>query len=170
MLTESLVSVLTPGRAARTGGHQRLIRGCSHVHKKYEVIEQESDTIELSRGKSIWWLGLSLDMDSNFLTQLNHVNDAVHFELYHCVNWLYYDPWKYKWNVQVCNYLKAESFLLTNSKSVNNVKSEWMSGSGWTLQLINVETLFVKIFEYCDYVHQLFASECIWWKILPSIY
>ena len=46
----------------------------------------------------------------------------------------------------------------THLKSVNNAES----GSGWISLLINVEPFFVKIFEYCDYVHQLFASECIW--------
>ena len=53
----------------------------------------------------------------------------------------------------------------THLKSVNNA-----GGSGWISLLINVQPFFVKIFEYCDYVHQLFASECIWWIILPSMY
>ena len=43
-------------------------------------------------------------------------------------------------------------------KSLNNAES----GGGWISLLINVEPFFVKIFEYCDYVHRLFASECIW--------
>ena len=55
-------------------------------------------------------------------------------------------------------HLEQCSCETTDLKSLNNA----VSGSGWISLLINVEPFFVKIFEYCDYVHQLFASECIW--------